>query len=176
MHGGRQRCGIALAVSLATGVACAADVSAVPTSGTDAVTDEVVVNGARLRGLRAAVLQAEDRFLARYNELNQDHDLDIQCLQFTPTGTHFSYRYCLTRLQKKAQQKDGDEFLTYMRNSDVQNGAAPPIPETGVRLMERSQDYRKNLIKLLRDHPELRELLVARGDAERLYEAERKKR
>ena len=136
-------------------------------------TDEVVVNATRLKDLREAVIKAEDRMLARYNELNQNHDLDIECLQLTPTGTRLSYRYCLTKLQKRAQQKDSSEYMTYMRNADLTNGQAQPMPEVGVRLMERSEDYRKNLVKLLQENPDLRELLVERGAAERRYEAER---
>jgi hypothetical protein len=138
--------------------------------------DEVLVRGARLHELRAAVIKAEDRMLARYNELNQDDDLDIECLQLTPTGTHFAYRYCLTRLQKRAQQKDSSAFLDFARASDTQNGQAPPLNDTGIRLMERSTEYRTILVQLLRDHPELREMLKERGDAQRRYETARRER
>jgi len=149
------------------------------TSGDSSVTtDEVLVSAMRLKDLREAVIKAEDRMLARYSELNPDKDLDIECAQFTPTGTHFTHRYCMTRLQKRAQEKDSREFLSYMSYMSglTAGGGAAPSSETGIRLMERAPDYRKNLTKLLEDHPDLRELLVERGNAERRYIAERSKR
>jgi hypothetical protein len=143
---------------------------------TQETLDEVLVRGARLQELRAAVIEAEDRMLARYNELNQVDDLDIECIQLTPTGTHLKQRYCLTRLQKRAQQRDSAAFLDFARDADTSNGQAPPLNETGIRLMERSMEYRENLTRLLQDHPELRQMLKERGDAQRRYEAARRER
>jgi hypothetical protein len=74
------------------------------------------------------------------------------------------------------QQKDASEFMNYMWNSDVQNGQSSPSPEVGVRLMERSGEYRKNLAKLLQDNPDLRELVEQRADALRRYDAARQTR
>ena len=134
--------------------------------------DQIVVQGTQLWELRAAVIKAEDRLLARYNELNKDDDLDIDCRQHKPTGTHIEFRYCLTRLQERAQQRDGSEFLAYLQGLEVTNGQNPPDrPET--LLLERQADYRKNLVRLLRNNPDLRQLINQRADALRRYEARR---
>ncbi len=143
------------------------------------VLDEALITGKRLPELRAAVIAAEDRMLARYNELNQDDDLDIECFEYTRTGTRISYRYCQLKLQARAQRKDSSEFLQFMRAADTPNGGASPMPEVGIWLAgiwlaERSEDYRKNLVKLLQDDPGLRELVVQRAEALRRYEAERR--
>lgn len=156
--------------------AVAADVTADPPATEPQELDEVVVSAARLRELRDEVIRAEDQMIARYNELNLDDDLDIQCFKFTPTGTRLSHRMCMTKLQIRSQQKDGSEFLQYMRNADISNGAAPPALETGMRLLERWPDYRKNLNKLLEQDAALRELVVNRGELMRRYESERNRR
>jgi len=150
------------------------------------VLDEVVVSGKRLRALRAEVIKTEDRVVARYNELNQDDDLDIECHSFTPTGSRLSHRYCLLKLQKRAQEKDAIEYMTYMVGAAPEGfampGGAPNTQvtryedtvmnnQTSARLMERSEDYRKNLVRLLTEHPELRELVVESGEARRRYDA-----
>ena len=77
------------------------------------VLDEVVVSGKRLRELRAEVIKAEDRVVARYNELNQDDDLDIECHSFTPTGSRLSHRYCLLKLQKRAQEIENETLFSF---------------------------------------------------------------
>lgn len=138
------------------------------------VLDEVVVSGKRLRALRAEVIKTEDRVVARYNELNQDDDLDIECHSFTPTGSRLSHRYCLLKLQKRAQEKDAIEYMTYMVGAAPEGFAMPggaPNTQVTARLMERSEDYRKNLVRLLTEHPELRELVVESGEARRRYDA-----
>ncbi len=100
----------ALSISLGACVAAAAQTSTDATTSS-AVLDEVVVNGTRMRELRDAVIKAEDRVVARYNGLNQVDDLDIECIKYTPTGTRLSYRFCLTRLQERAQQADATQFM-----------------------------------------------------------------
>jgi len=170
------RMGALLVLALGTGSALAAgERTAVPVDP-PATLDEVLVRGARLQELRTEVIKAEDRMLARYNELNPVDDLDIECIQLTPTGTRLAQRYCLTKLQKRAQQRDSAAFLDFARDADTSNGQATPLNETGIRLMERSTEYRKNLVQLLQDHPELRQMLRERGDAQRRYEAARRER
>ena len=165
-----------LVMSAVACMAAAADTNTVAATTSADVLDEVVVSGTRVREMREAVIKAEDRVVARYNELNQVDDLDIRCLKYTPTGTRLSYRFCLTRLQERAQQTDATQFMTYMRNSDVSNGEAPPNRETGVRLMERLDDYRKNMEQLLQDNPDLRELVAQQAEALRRYEAAQRMR
>jgi hypothetical protein len=44
--------------------------------------------------LRQAVVEAEDRFHARYNELNDNDDFDVNCRQEARTGTKLERRIC----------------------------------------------------------------------------------
>jgi hypothetical protein len=145
----------------------------------DELLDEVVVKGTRRWELRAAVIEAEDRLIARYNELNRDDDFDIHCFVHTPTGTHLSRRYCLSRLQDRAQQEDAralvlwatDTIIDPVTNQERHTNADPPVREVEVRMLERAEDYKKNLITLLQAHSDLRRLAKQHGDARRRYEA-----
>jgi hypothetical protein len=153
--------------------ACIA-VAATSTTSTPAAApdelDEVLVSGTRLWQLRAAVIKAEDRLLARYNELNPEQDFDIECVNRTPTGTHISHRYCFTGLQKRIEQKDAWMMMTALVNQDVP-GTTQSVSEMSVQLLERAADYRQNLTTLLQDHPELRALARQHGEVRRRYEA-----
>jgi len=145
----------------------------------DEVLDEVEVKGVRIWQLRAAVIKAEDRVIARYNDLNRDDDLDIECLSNTPTGTRLSFRYCRTKLQKRTQQDDSWNWISSALSMQLEPGMGtsppPPLPETPTRLLERMEDYKKNLATLLQDDPRLRELVKEHSDARRRYEAARPK-
>jgi hypothetical protein len=144
--------------------------------------DEVVVAGTRLWELRAAVIKAQDLLVARYNQLNRDDDFDINCVTNAPTGTRFLRRYCLTRLQEREEQNDAIAIIDWQTDmildpnkpgaitSEIHTNANQPNPQTQMHLAERSEDYRKNLIQLMQDHPELRRLARQQAEARRAYE------
>ena len=163
-----------LSLTLNTGL------SSTPRSDTSAASDpqeqmeEVVVTG--LRQLKQAAIKAEDRMLARYNELNRDRDLDIVCSTRTPTGTRLTQRYCKLRLQQRVEERDAWSAMTAMTRQDIQAGAggatpAPtPLAEVRVELMARADDFRENVEKLLSNNPDLRELVHQSALARRRYE------
>ena len=56
---------------------------------------EVIVTPLVTRyNLRNLIIQAEEDFVARFNELNLDDDYDIDCYKFTPTMSHIRERIC----------------------------------------------------------------------------------
>ncbi len=59
-------------------------------------TEEVIVSGRldSLSAVRKAVDAAEDRFLNRYNELNDDWRFDVKCIVGPTTGHHIWVRHC----------------------------------------------------------------------------------
>lgn len=169
--------GVVVALAGASAVAVAAATTEADAGATRSPTealDEVLVRGARLRELRAAAIRTQDAVISRYNELTKDDDLRIECGRLTPTGTHFSYRYCQLRLQRRAQEMDATAFMNFMHSLDQPTADAPPVREVGVRLMERSEEYRRNLARLLEDNPDLRELVHASDEALQRYEAARR--
>jgi len=103
-----MRTTISLAISL---LAMAAGPAALAASGTEPAAhpnfadtvsktttelDEVIVSGKldSLSDLRKAIVDAEDRFLTRYNELNKSALYDVKCVTYEPTGTRQKVRYC----------------------------------------------------------------------------------
>lgn len=168
---------------VARSIDASAAVAAEPPAGTSVdaneLLDEVVVRGTRLWELRAAVIKAQDRLIARYNDLNRDNDFDIGCHTDAPTGTRFLRRYCWTRLREREEQNDASAYVYWATDTiiDPNTGQVrlkdelPPAGQAPVRMLERAEDYEENLIKLLQDHPELRKLAKQHGEARRRYEA-----
>lgn len=135
------------------------------------VLDEVVVTGSRLWKLRAEIVEAEDRWIARYNALNPIEDFDIHCLIDAPTGTRLLRRYCLTVLQERGEREDSIALVNWSNDREYFPNAPPPRREVHMRLLERAQDYEKNLILLLQEHPELRKLTKEHDAARKRYQA-----
>ena len=145
--------------------------------------DEVVVNGAKLDQVMKELLQAEDRFFRRYNELNTKDDFDVQCQKEARIGTRLKKRHCRAGFEEKAMAEEGqeagkifqsiqDQFRLGASNPVVQGG--PIVP--GIQVMEtRRPEFREHMKEVVRRNPELIELLQQHADLiERYYELRRK--
>lgn len=138
--------------------------------------DEVVVQGRKLYELRKQIVEAEDRFVARYNELNQKHEYDIHCHpQEQTTGTLLRSRVCKVQIVEEAERDEARDLLDMM-NSATPASAMAHAPTTAMVAQTHEDDYRQNMLSLLRQYPELRKMAIERGDLAKRYDAERKKR
>jgi len=92
-----------IAASLACGVVSAAD----------APVDQVVVEADRANLVKLAreVQLAEQRFFARYNELNTKKKYAVRCYEEASTGTRFKQKYCKPVYETEAQAAQGREFI-----------------------------------------------------------------
>lgn len=152
-------------------------------------TDEVLVRASRLRDLKVAVAEAEDRFYERYNELNKVDDFDIQCRIDSHTGTRIPQRRCFPKLLLKATSQQGEEALRMFQDHPKPSGGMPgfPAPEPPAGMsgagslsstnpealwLARFNDYRDNMLYLLKMHPDLRRLSKEGEDTRKRYEAE----
>jgi len=54
----------------------------------------IVTPEVRFGTLKKLLIQIEDDFFAKFNELNLDDDYDVVCYRFKPTGSHISRRVC----------------------------------------------------------------------------------
>lgn len=79
----------------------------------DAPVDQVVVeaNRANLVKLAKEVQLAEERFYARYNEINTRRKYAVRCYEEASTGTRFKQKYCKPVYETEAQATQGREFI-----------------------------------------------------------------
>jgi len=144
--------------------------------GSTGITEEVLVRGTRLRELRAAIVQAEDRFYARYNELNKVDRFDIECAMDAHTGTLIKQRRCFTKLQLEARSQNGREVLQMFQEQAAGLTGTPPNTDPEAVWLAHYDDYRDNMLYLLKVHPELRRLARDRDDAQKRYDTEYRRR
>lgn len=157
------------------------------------LTDEVLVRGTRLRELRSAVVEAENRFYEHYNALNKVDDYDVECFRDLRTGTRIPQRLCLTKLQLESMSRHGQEALEmfqqqapvseFVPGSNADPGPAgmtgrgrPPNTDPVAIWLAHYDDYRDNMLYLLKMNPGLQRLAQAGEEAKRRYEAERSRR
>ena len=120
--------------------------------------DEVVVTGSleSLRAARKAVVEAEDRFYARYNAINDDHAYDMLCREDAPTGTLIRRRICEPRVVEDALAEDAQRMVSgnYV---DVTMQSREVLRATAL------VEAKRRLLKLLDRDPELRRALLERA-------------
>lgn len=141
-------------------------------------TEEVVVQGARLRELRDAIIDAEKRFYARYNDLNKVDKFDVECVEDAHTGARLKRRRCFTRLQLDSRSLNGVETLEMRQAQDGPTphpGRPPNTNPEGVWLAH-YDEYRDNMLYLLKVNPDLRRLAAAGEAAQKRYDKEYKRR
>ena len=146
--------------------------------------DEVVVEGSRneLNRLRAKVVELEDGFYERFNELNTIDDFDTHCHSEARIGTKLKRRYCRAVFQDKAYRSEGQGYTEYLQRTIATDSPPQPTglilgppPPAYVAIQERMDDYRENMRQVVRRHPELLELVRKRYEAERNYDAARRR-
>jgi hypothetical protein len=112
------------------------------------VEGEVTVGAiTRLAQLRKEIVVAEDRFLAKYNELNQVRQYAIKCSQEAVTGTSLYRRACRPEYVNTATADEAKgSLLGYY---------APPA---ALVLASKKGGFRKNMLDLAMKSAELRQL------------------
>ncbi|PCJ19680.1 MAG: hypothetical protein COA96_16160 [SAR86 cluster bacterium] len=71
----------------------------------------VVTPNVTISRLRKLLVQIEDDFFDKFNELNIDDDYDVRCYKFLPTGTHIKTRVCEPEFFMDARGNNASEFL-----------------------------------------------------------------
>jgi hypothetical protein len=134
----------------------------------------VLVRGIRLRELKAAVVEAEDRFYARYNDLNKVAIFDIECRVEAPLGTRIPQRWCLTNIQLRAKRDYAREYLQNLQSATAFGGDEGKPPDTNPDLVwaSRYEEYSDNMLQLLKQNPELRRLADEAEEARKRFNAE----
>jgi hypothetical protein len=152
--------------------------------GDDGPLDELVVRGLRTRlsELRREVVELEERFYSRYNELNEIDDFDVHCGEEAPTGTLIVKRACEPVYASNAirQEAVGGLQARQFIQEQFTNGSKNPIsmggpPVQAVTAIEiRRADFQANLKRVVTRDRALAELLRQRTEALQRYDAVRR--
>ena len=146
--------------------------------GQEESLDEVVVEATRtkLAQMRQQMVQLEDRFFERFNELNTIDDFDTHCYMEARVGTRFERRYCRAVYESKAFRVEGQEYLKQLASitDPTPKAWAPPDPVI-MAIEARRKDYQKNMLEVTSRHPELVELARERYEMGKRYEDTRRK-
>jgi len=145
----------------------------------DVELDEVLIVGqqAQIDEMRKEIVQLEDRFHERYNELNTNDDFDIHCIVEARTGTRMLKRSCRAIYMERAIEQEGKEAFEIRQS--IQGGApagsasGPPAPAS-VAINMRLPDFRKNMRDIAGKDRELTELLRRRAELVERFMAARR--
>jgi len=108
--------------------------------------EEVVVSAdlTSFSKIRKAIVDAEDRFYARYNELNDDDAYDIDCRVEAPTGRRITARVCEPRYATTATHEEASQLLmnssANVRFTSMDEMIARRLPELKRRMLQVTQD------------------------------------
>lgn len=146
--------------------------------------DEVLVQGlrAQLRELRREAVELEERFYARYNELNTVRDFDVHCHADARTGTLLKGRICRAVYESKAFAEEGREAFQYRQFilEQVKAGRpdpmppGPPPPPAVMSIEVRRPAFQQNMREVVARDEELIRLLHDRTEAVKQYDALRR--
>jgi hypothetical protein len=130
-----------------------------------------------LSQLRRDLVEAEDRFYAEYNELNDNDEFDVNCQRDPRTGSRLVLRICRAAYQEEAIRESSREGLEMQQRfqDECRNGACsaprtPPVP-AGVTILAREPEFKRNMRSVVSRSRVLRRLLKERAEAQARLEA-----
>lgn len=141
----------------------AADTAAVVPDDMNSIKtlDEIVITGrlGSLSSARQALIEAENRFYARYNELNKDNALDSVCRVAAPTGSRLTRRSCQPRIVDDLSR---NEALKY---AGVTEGNVMLV-----RPPDMKPEFMARTLQMLKEDPPLLRALLERARLQQYYE------
>jgi hypothetical protein len=125
---------------------------------------EITAERARLGEMRAQILQLENQFYARYNQVNTSHQYDvIVCRSLRYTGSHVDRRSCAPASALRV--------VPYLDPLPLRTDVTFTVETTKDPAQLRA--YQRNMVDVVRKHPELLELIKERSELVERYRLER---
>lgn len=101
-----------LSAPISASISAQEDSATVSTRQTVRLPYEVVVTPNVTKGdLRRLLIEVEDDFVARFNELNLEDEYDILCYRFVPTMSHIKRRICEPNFLIKERANNAGDFM-----------------------------------------------------------------
>ena len=163
----------ALALCVAGSVLATEDAGESPQEVTPSTKlDEILISGKQrsLRAIQQALIDNEDRFNARYNELNQDDHFDVVCREEIPTGSRVPRRICQAKIVDEITTQESQDFF---RNLGIGPGLWVTRPDL-VRTQAMGELQQRTLELVQRD-AQLQQMLEEHGRLEQMYAKQSRK-
>jgi hypothetical protein len=129
--------------------------------------DEVIVSATRtLTELRKEIDAAQDRLVAKYNELNQKPEFALSCDREAPTGSRFERHVCRAKFVDDAVGGHSRGFIEGLRGESGGN----PALSGAVLMASKKSAFEKNMAALVNQSEELRTLAQTHAGLEGRYE------
>ncbi len=128
--------------------------------------DEVIISGQlnSLSAVKRALIDNENRFNVRYNELNQDDHYDVVCRDEIPTGSRIPRRNCQARVVDEITTQESQDFF---RNLGTGPGLWIARPDL---LREQAMgEVKERTRALVLQDPELKQTLLEHSRLEQMY-------
>jgi hypothetical protein len=134
--------------------------------------DELVIRAKRLklREMRAQIVEVENRFYAKYNELNTNDDYDIHCREYAATGSISKDRVCRASFEERLDIHYARDVMRMMDGV----GTVPPPQAPDRELLEKYALLRKHALKVINANPELRRMVREREALDKAYNEEQR--
>ena len=132
------------------------------------------------RDLQAEMVKIENEYFALYNQLNTDHQYDMVCQKVRATGSRFDTRVCQPRYVLTAKENAASErvhsAIAAGEASGPANARGPDVGNEvagGAHAVQLSKEdaFRKNMLDVLQNSPELQALGKKRDELQARYEA-----
>jgi hypothetical protein len=173
---GARMTGLRHAAGMLLAIACVPALAADPEGAAEAhrITqlEEVVVTGelTTLSGVRTAMRDSEDRFYARFNDLNQDDEFDIGCRVEAPIGTRLKVRKCDPKSVDTAMRAEVGRVLSLAQGHSKAGGTLRVATEADARRAV-NPALRARMLELVRKDPELLRALLERARLQQIYDS-----
>ena len=144
----------------------------------EAPLDEVVIEAQRenekMSEMHAQLDSLENQFYVEYNKFNTDHRYDVACRTVAVTGSHVERRVC----QPAFIAKDTENLRSGFPGDPADASAhwSSALNSTSALNLQKMPDYQKNMVEVVRAHPELLKLLKQRSEVVERYEALRRRK
>jgi hypothetical protein len=130
---------------------------------------EIQAQRTKLSEMRRELDRLEEQFFAEYNKLNTDHQWDVHCRTEIRTGSHVGIRICTPAFVSQAMHLGQRPAI--LGRTDQQMSASPAAPVAYTLIQQKTAAYQKNMIEIVRTHPELFDLIKQRAELAEHYQA-----